>query len=253
MLRQLKDGMLALTGGALLAMMIDCNSQLALHTSSVFSSWVAHGVGAVVALMLVRFSAQLALGRVCEPPSKAPSPLWFYLGGIPGAFTVILAALAVNGRLSLSGAIWPHTAYAPLPLSAYLGGFFGALFVAVNSDVFIRLGAMKAVLLVIGGQMLFAVLIDLQHQQQAPGLLRCQRTGSWSRPRRRHLFLSETADSVIDNPSVFWISLNTGSLLLQQARRIGRHVNHWIGSYEIPNIPTLALTRLCPGFGPGTG
>jgi transporter family-2 protein len=32
-------------------------------------------------------------------------PLWFYAGGIPGAFTVILAAIAVNSSLALSGTI----------------------------------------------------------------------------------------------------------------------------------------------------
>ena len=30
-------------------------------------------------------------------------PLWCYLGGIPGAFTVLLAAITVNSPLSLSG------------------------------------------------------------------------------------------------------------------------------------------------------
>lgn len=32
-------------------------------------------------------------------------PLWCYLGGIPGAFTVLLAAITVNSPLSLSGSI----------------------------------------------------------------------------------------------------------------------------------------------------
>jgi bacterial/archaeal transporter family-2 protein len=46
------------------------------------------------------------------------------------------------------------------PVTAYLGGFFGALFVAVNSYVFPRIGAMNQALLVISGQMVFAVIID---------------------------------------------------------------------------------------------
>jgi transporter family-2 protein len=50
------------------------------------------------------------------------------------------------------------------PLLAYLGGFFGALFVAVNSYVFPRVGAMNAALLVISGQMITAVLIDCAHR-----------------------------------------------------------------------------------------
>jgi transporter family-2 protein len=67
----------------------------------------------------------------------------------------------------------PAGAGAAAPTAAYLGGVFGALFVAVNSYVFPRLGAMKAALLVIGGQMLAAVLIDWHQHQVAPGALRC--------------------------------------------------------------------------------
>jgi transporter family-2 protein len=109
---------------------------------------------------------------------------------------VIGISRAMNGQLSMSAgpfqaSLWnhavgflflslillvlggAHAGYATLPAGACLGGFFGALFVAVNSFVFNRLGAMRAALLVIGGQMLFAVLIDWQRQQQVPGMLRC--------------------------------------------------------------------------------
>jgi transporter family-2 protein len=72
---------------------------------------------------------------------------------------------------------WPQFSHAPIPLVAYLGGGFGALFVAINCYVFTRMGAMKAALLVISGQMLSAVLIDGYHQQHAPGLLRCLGVG----------------------------------------------------------------------------
>jgi bacterial/archaeal transporter family-2 protein len=68
---------------------------------------------------------------------------------------------------------WRFTAAAELPFSAYLGGFFGALFVAVNSYVFPRLGAMNAVLLVISGQMISAVLLDYRNQNVAPTVTRC--------------------------------------------------------------------------------
>ncbi|GGY23432.1 DMT family transporter [Paludibacterium paludis] len=105
MFKQFKEGGLAIAGGVLLAMMIDSNSQLARHTSSVFASWVAHGVGAAVALLLVGSVAWLAGKKGARPVRTPRAPLWSYLGGLPGAFTVILAALAVNGPLSLSGAI----------------------------------------------------------------------------------------------------------------------------------------------------
>ncbi|MCC3768665.1 DMT family transporter [Streptomyces sp. UNOC14_S4] len=121
------------------------NGILANHTSSVFGSWVAHGLGAVVALVLV-----VLTGRALRPGRKAAgggngpageregregkdeagnagagnaeagkggrgsgsgsgqraaAPLWSYLGGIPGAFTVMLASIAVNSDLELSGTI----------------------------------------------------------------------------------------------------------------------------------------------------
>ncbi len=105
MLRQFKDSLLAVTGGAFLAVMISCNSRLALYTSSIFSSWVAHGTGAIVALLLVLITLHAMGVNVKRSVPSSRTPLWFYLGGIPGAFTVILASLAVSGSLSLSGAI----------------------------------------------------------------------------------------------------------------------------------------------------
>lgn len=68
---------------------------------------------------------------------------------------------------------WQFGSNATAPFSAYLGGFFGALFVAVNSYVFPRLGAMSATILVIGGQMISAVVMDWHNHHAAPGPLRC--------------------------------------------------------------------------------
>lgn len=79
------------------------------------------------------------------------------------ALTTIL--LAVGG--------WKFHLAPPLSSSAYLGGFFGALFVAVNSYVFPRLGATNAALMVISGQMISAVLIEALAQHESPTLLRC--------------------------------------------------------------------------------
>jgi transporter family-2 protein len=94
------DWLLAIAGGVLLALMIEFNSLLARFTSPVYASWVAHGLGAVAALALV-----LVYARKVRQRQGVRPPLWFYLGGIPGAFTVILAAIAVNSRLALSGTI----------------------------------------------------------------------------------------------------------------------------------------------------
>lgn len=99
------DWLLAILGGVLLALMINYNSFMARHTTPVFASWVAHGLGALAAFALVLFHDQV-VRRASAPAQRAPRPpLWFYVGGIPGAFTVILAAIAVNSVLTLSGAI----------------------------------------------------------------------------------------------------------------------------------------------------
>jgi transporter family-2 protein len=96
------DWLLAILGGVLLSLMIEFNSLLARFTSPVYASWVAHGLGAVAALALV-----VGYHRVRKAPERqgVRPPLWFYAGGIPGAFTVILAAIAVNSSLALSGTI----------------------------------------------------------------------------------------------------------------------------------------------------
>jgi transporter family-2 protein len=100
------DWIVALAGGVLLALMIDYNGLLAKHTAPLYASWVAHGLGAMAALVLV-----LLYSRVARAPStetkrpRAKKPLWLYAGGIPGALTVVLAAITVNSSLALSGTI----------------------------------------------------------------------------------------------------------------------------------------------------
>jgi transporter family-2 protein len=93
-------------------------------------------------------------------PFKAS--LWNHIVGC----VFLTLVLAVNGE-------WNFGAAMQAPASAYLGGFFGALFVAVNSHVFPRLGAMNAVLLVISGQMISAVLLDYHNRNAAPTVARC--------------------------------------------------------------------------------
>ncbi|MFI9307417.1 DMT family transporter [Streptomyces triculaminicus] len=103
------DWVLGIAAGALLALMIHYNSLLAEHTTPTFASWTAHGLGAVVALLLVLLTgARLSRRRRADGEEKSAPvrvPRWVYLGGIPGACTVILAAVTVNGSLSLSGTI----------------------------------------------------------------------------------------------------------------------------------------------------
>jgi transporter family-2 protein len=105
MIGRWSDWLLGFGGGVLLAFMINYNSLLAKYTTPTFASWVAHGLGAVAALVLVAVfrSAAVDRGRRQRPEIKVP--LWFYLGGIPGAFTVLLAAITVNSSLTLAGTI----------------------------------------------------------------------------------------------------------------------------------------------------
>lgn len=100
------DWLLGTCGGVLLALMINYNSLLARHTTPVFAAWVAHGLGAVAAFALVAaYARERRSGDAPETSPGAKSPLWFYLGGVPGTVTVILAAVTVNSPLTLSGAI----------------------------------------------------------------------------------------------------------------------------------------------------
>ncbi|NBE93219.1 EamA-like transporter family protein [Nonomuraea sp. KC401] len=98
------DWSLAIAGGVLLTLMTQANAVLAGHTDALYASWAAHGLGAVVASLLV-----LALAR--RAPAATPgenegrTPLWYYLGGIPGALVVVLSAIAVNSELALAGTI----------------------------------------------------------------------------------------------------------------------------------------------------
>ncbi|OZG75205.1 hypothetical protein BTA51_02130 [Hahella sp. CCB-MM4] len=106
------DWGLALSAGMLLAVMIDVNSLLAAHSSPMTASWIAHGLGAVGAFILVlAFRARQQWHCRAEelekagPDKKINSPFWSYLGGIPGAFTVVLAAVTVNSPIGLSGSL----------------------------------------------------------------------------------------------------------------------------------------------------
>ncbi|MBS0350932.1 MAG: DMT family transporter [Proteobacteria bacterium] len=100
------DWLLALSGGLLLALMIDYNSLMAKHSTPLFASWTAHGVGTITSLFFIVLFSKLILINKEEIQSKsADAPVWSYLGGIPGALTVVLAAVTVNTTLGLSGTL----------------------------------------------------------------------------------------------------------------------------------------------------
>lgn len=93
--------LIALLSRVLLTLMIMSNSYLSTFTSPLHASWLTHGTGTVVALIIwLTVKTHLPQRRAGKK-----IPLWCYLGGIPGAFTVLLAAITVNSPLSLSGSI----------------------------------------------------------------------------------------------------------------------------------------------------
>ena len=97
-----KHSLLARFAGSLLALMIYLNSQLAQVTSALSASWIAHGIGAIFAWGL--FTLFISNEHSTEP-EQAKLSKFYWLGGIPGAFTVILASITVNSRIGLSGTL----------------------------------------------------------------------------------------------------------------------------------------------------
>ena len=94
---------IALFAGAILAIMIKLNAGLANISSPLEASWIAHGLGAVTALGLLSLFSYKPKTDSKKLTKHAP---WFtYFGGLPGAFTVILAGITVNSPLGLAGSL----------------------------------------------------------------------------------------------------------------------------------------------------
>ncbi|WP_434763975.1 DMT family transporter [Vibrio fortis] len=100
MLEKLSLSFLAVFSGVLLALMINVNSELAVTTSAFQASWIAHGVGGVVATVL--YLIFRSRGKSFEKVALK-SRYWF--GGIPGAFTVVLASITVQSEIGLTGTL----------------------------------------------------------------------------------------------------------------------------------------------------
>ena len=105
---------IAIFSGVLLALMISVNAELAASSSPVQASWLAHGIGSVVAFVLFiifKDSGKTVLN------SHLKKRYWF--GGIPGAFTVILASITVQSEIGLTGTL----------ALALFGQFFSSLLI----------------------------------------------------------------------------------------------------------------------------
>ncbi|KSB91708.1 hypothetical protein AS593_06715 [Caulobacter vibrioides] len=102
---QTSETILALLAGVVLASMIALNSRLAHFSSPTFAAWAAHGIGALAALVAVLVWRRAKIAAAPAAPNGGRWPRWIYLGGVPGALTVLLAAITVNGPLGFSGTL----------------------------------------------------------------------------------------------------------------------------------------------------
>lgn len=96
---------IALVGGGLLAIMIALNGQLLAYVSPIYASWIAHGTGAFAALLIVQWVRWRNVSSSRTKAEMAKAPWWSYLGGVPGAFVVVLAVITVNSVLGFTGTL----------------------------------------------------------------------------------------------------------------------------------------------------
>lgn len=108
--------------------------------------WIAL---ACLAGILVGVSRQVN-GRLSLSTSPLVASFWNHVVGL-----VLLTAVG----LVVGGLIPPGAAAAPW--HAYIGGPLGVVFVAAGSWLIARIGAVNTALLVIGGQMVSGVVLDL--------------------------------------------------------------------------------------------
>lgn len=109
-------------------------------------TWI---VLACFAGILVGVSRQVN-GRLSLSTSPLVSSFWNHIVG----FVLLTAVGLVAGGLIPPGA-------ADAPWHAYVGGPLGVIFVAAGSWLIARIGATNTALLVIGGQMVSGVVLDL--------------------------------------------------------------------------------------------
>ena len=88
-------------------------------------------------------------GRLTMARGAFQASFWNHLSGF--ALLSIFILFAERANVTLLGGT---------PGWAFCGGIVGAVFVAISSYVFPRLGANRSALLIIGGQMITGLLID---------------------------------------------------------------------------------------------
>lgn len=117
----------------------------------------------------------IANGMIIGTSRAVNGQLSLNIGPLKASFYNHLVGFTLLTLVLLSMGFFTLAVPVDIPFSLYLGGFLGALYVALNSLVLTRIGAMKTVLLVISGQMIIGVVLD--YQQASPGDLWVQCIG----------------------------------------------------------------------------
>ena len=96
----------AFASGGLLTLAIFVNGEAGRLGGAMFSSWLAHGVGTVVAIVFLAAIWRGQRAAAKEATAKiGKAPLWAYIGGLCGAVTVMLTSISVNSPLALAGTL----------------------------------------------------------------------------------------------------------------------------------------------------
>tara|TARA_R110002072_G_scaffold6853_1_gene38798 strand:+ start:451 stop:876 length:426 start_codon:yes stop_codon:yes gene_type:complete len=105
---------------------------------------------ALTAGVLVSLSRQIN-GRLSLATSPIASSFWNHIVG----FAIVSAVALVFGGL------WPVDGPPDPPFLAYIGGTIGVVFIAASSWLITRIGAVNTALMIIAGQMVSGVVMDL--------------------------------------------------------------------------------------------
>lgn len=96
----------AFASGGILTLAIFVNGEAGRFGGAMFSSWLAHGVGTIVAILFLAFVWRGQRTAAAEATARiGKAPLWAYIGGLLGAATVMLTSTSVNSPLALAGTL----------------------------------------------------------------------------------------------------------------------------------------------------
>jgi len=109
-------------------------------------------------------------GRLSQVKGPFRASFYNHLIGALVLTLIIIGAVmfSVWDLQSLLSATKQAGELAPWPV--YLGGVIGALYVTLNSHILTRIGALKAALFVISGQMITGVIFDISEQSLTASL-----------------------------------------------------------------------------------